>query len=89
MASVTKTVAISASQKHVLLTAQGAHIKLEGGNIEVHAPGKVNFKASKKELAGPQSATSEKTMPKPGDLKLCEFRAAGAAAAGDSTVPLS
>ena len=89
MASVTKTVAISASQKHVLLTAQGAHIKLEGGNIEVHAPGKVNFKASKKELAGPQSATSEKTMPKPGDLKLCEFRAAGAAAAGESTVPLS
>lgn len=89
VASVTKSVAISAPKKHVLLTAQGAYIKLEGGNIEVHAPGKVNFKASKKELAGPQSATSEKTMPKPGDLKLCEFRAAGAAAAGDSTVPLS
>jgi type VI secretion system secreted protein VgrG len=89
VASVTKTVAISAPKKHVLLTAQGAYIKLEGGNIEVHAPGKVNFKASKKELVGPQSATSEKTMPKPGDLKLCEFRAAGAAAAGDSTVPLS
>jgi len=89
VASVTKSVAISAPKKHVLLTAQGAYIKLEGGNIEVHAPGKVDFKASKKELAGPQSASGEKTMPKPGDLKLCEFRAAGAAAAGDSTVPLS
>lgn len=89
VASVNKTVSISAPKKHVLLTAQGAYIKLEGGNIEVHAPGKVEFKASKKELAGPQSASGEKTMPKPGDLKLCEFRAAGAAAAGDSTVPLS
>jgi type VI secretion system secreted protein VgrG len=88
VASVTKTVAISAPKKHVLLTAQGAYIKLEGGNIEVHAPGKVEFKASKKELAGPQSASGEKSMPKPGDLKLCEFRAAGAAASGDSTVPL-
>ncbi|MFC5476862.1 type VI secretion system Vgr family protein [Massilia suwonensis] len=89
VASVTKSVAISAPKKHVLLTAQGASIKLEGGNIEVHAPGKVEFKASAKELAGPQSANGEKTMPKPGDLKLCEFRAAGAAAAGDSTVPFS
>ena len=89
VASVSKTVAVSAPKKHVLLTAQGAYIKLEGGNIEVHAPGKVNFKATMKELAGPQSASGEKTMPQPGDLKLCEFRAAGAAAAGDSIVPLS
>jgi type VI secretion system secreted protein VgrG len=58
LASVTKTVAISAPKKHVLLTAQGAYIKLEGGNIEVHAPGKVEFKASKKELVGPVSASS-------------------------------
>lgn len=58
IASVTKTVAISAPRKHVLLTAQGAYIKLEGGNIEVHAPGKVEFKASKKELAGPVSVSS-------------------------------
>ncbi|MET0982368.1 MAG: type VI secretion system tip protein TssI/VgrG, partial [Telluria sp.] len=41
VASVTKSVAISAPKKRVLLTAQGASIKLEGGNIEVHAPGKV------------------------------------------------
>ena len=89
VASVGKSVAVAAPTKHVLLTAQGAYIKLEGGNIEVHAPGKVDFKASKKELAGPQSAGQEKTLPKPGELKLCEYRAAGAAAAGDSTVPLS
>ena len=39
---------VTSTKKHVLLTAQGAYIKLEGGNIEVHAPGNVDFKASKK-----------------------------------------
>jgi type VI secretion system secreted protein VgrG len=58
VASVNKTVSISAPKKHVLLTAQGAYIKLEGGNIEVHAPGKVEFRATMKELAGPVSASS-------------------------------
>lgn len=89
VASVTGTVAISAPKKHVLLTAQGAYIKLEGGNIEVHAPGKVDLKASKKELAGPKSTNEEEILPKAGELKLCELRATGAAAAGDSAVPLS
>jgi type VI secretion system secreted protein VgrG len=66
VASVTKTVSISAPKKHVLLTAQGAHIKLEGGNIEVHAPGKVDLKASKKELGAPQSVLfAMPKLPKP------------------------
>jgi type VI secretion system VgrG family protein len=55
VASVTKTVKVGA-RKHVLLTAQGAYLKLEGGNIELHGPGKIEFKATMKELAGPQSA---------------------------------
>jgi type VI secretion system secreted protein VgrG len=70
VASVTKTVAISAPKKHVLLTAQGAYIKLEGGNIEVHAPGKVDFKASAKELAGPVSASSADIAMKISELKI-------------------
>ena len=57
VASVTKSVNIAA-KSHVLMTAQGAFIKLEGGNIQVHAPGKVEFKASKKELAGPKSSSA-------------------------------
>jgi type VI secretion system VgrG family protein len=60
VASVTKSVAVAA-REHVLLTAQGAYIKLEGGNIEVHAPGKVEFKATMKELAGP--ARSDINLP--------------------------
>jgi type VI secretion system VgrG family protein len=46
-----------AGKQHVRLTAQGAHLKLEGGNIELHGPGKIEFKASMKELTGPMSAT--------------------------------
>jgi type VI secretion system VgrG family protein len=60
VASVTKTVTVAARQ-HVLLTAQGAYLKLEGGNIEVHGPGKIEFKATLKELAGP--ARSEINLP--------------------------
>ena len=88
VASVTKAVTIGAPTKHVMLTAQGAFIKLEGGNIMIHGPGRMEFKASKKELAGPKSASSAVSLPAPGELKLCEMRAAGAAAAGDSVVPV-
>jgi type VI secretion system secreted protein VgrG len=70
VASVTKTVAISAPKKHVLLTAQGAYIKLEGGNIEVHAPGKVEFKASAKELAGPVSVAGADIAMKISELNM-------------------
>ena len=54
IASTTDAVQIQAP-KHVLLTAQGAYIKMSGGNIEVHAPGKVDFKASMKSWTGPKS----------------------------------
>jgi len=53
--SVTKSVSVKAKE-HVLLTALGAFIKMEGGNIELCAPGKIEFKAGMKELAGPKSA---------------------------------
>ena len=56
VASTTKSIMIAAP-KHVLLTAMGAFLKLEGGNITLAAPGKVEFKAGMKELAGPGSAS--------------------------------
>jgi type VI secretion system secreted protein VgrG len=52
------------------MTAQGAYIRLEGGNIEVHAPGKVDFKASKKELAGPTSMSSVQIAMKVRELNI-------------------
>ena len=79
IASVTKSVSVT-GKTHVLMTAQGAFIKIEGGNIMLHAPGNVEFKASKKELAGPKSVTStEKALPK-SDLKGCEQATSDASA---------
>jgi uncharacterized protein (DUF2345 family) len=54
VASVAQSV-IAAAKAHMLLTAQGAYIRISGGNIEVHGPGQIAFKASTKELAGPKS----------------------------------
>jgi type VI secretion system secreted protein VgrG len=46
----------SAAKEHLLMTAQGAYLKLEGGNIMLHGPGAIHFKATQKELTGPQRA---------------------------------
>jgi type VI secretion system secreted protein VgrG len=56
VASTTKSVSITAKD-HVLLAAQGAYIKLEGGNIMIHGPGTMAFKAGKKELGGPANGS--------------------------------
>ncbi len=58
VASTQQTVTIAAPQ-HLLMTAQGAYIKLEGGNIMIHGPGAMHFKASLKELAGPGTVPNE------------------------------
>ncbi len=58
-----------AAKGHVLMTAGGAYIKLEGGNIEIHAPGMVDFKATAKELAGPQSSSVELPVFPVSDIK--------------------
>ncbi len=51
---------VEASAKtHILLTAGGAYLKIAGGNIEIHAPGSVQFKAAMKDLSGGTSMTPE------------------------------
>ncbi|CDG83165.1 hypothetical protein GJA_2534 [Janthinobacterium agaricidamnosum NBRC 102515 = DSM 9628] len=51
------------------MTAQGAYLKLEGGNIEIHGPGKMAFKAGMKELTGAASSTPKLPMlPNPDQL---------------------
>jgi type VI secretion system secreted protein VgrG len=54
IASTGADVSVSAKQ-HILATAQGAYLKLEGGNIELHAPGNVVFRAAMKNWTGPRS----------------------------------
>jgi type VI secretion system VgrG family protein len=69
VASVAASVNVAA-REHVLLTAQGAHIRLSGDDIEVHGPGMIAFKASMKEFDGPQSATAALPyMPHPANIK--------------------
>jgi len=58
IASINSEVNIAANQ-HVLLNTQGAAIRIEGGNITLNSPGKIEFKASIKELAGPASNEHE------------------------------
>jgi type VI secretion system secreted protein VgrG len=69
VASIDQAIRIAAP-KHVLLTAQGAYLKLNGGNIEVHGPGAVSFKAGMKELAGPASASLGSLSLPSGELEL-------------------
>jgi type VI secretion system secreted protein VgrG len=69
VASVSKGVTIGA-KKHVLLTAQGAYLKLEGGDILLHAPGKVELKARMKELTGPVSIPTADIANKVGELNI-------------------
>jgi type VI secretion system secreted protein VgrG len=69
VASVTKGVTIAA-KKHVLMTAQGAYLRLEGGNIMIHGPGTMAFKASKKELVGPLSVPNVETAHKVHELNI-------------------
>jgi type VI secretion system secreted protein VgrG len=85
VASVTKGVTVAAS-KHVLLTAQGAYLKLEGGNISIHGPGKMEFKASMKELAGPKSATQKAALPPVGKLAECPAKLGDAGSGGASAI---
>ena len=67
--SVTKDVRV-AGREHVLLTAQGANIKLQGGNIDVHGPGTIEFKAGMKELAGPMANRPVlPVLPRPADIE--------------------
>jgi type VI secretion system secreted protein VgrG len=49
----------AAAREHVLLTAAGAYIKIADGNIQIHAPGQVLFKAAMKDLSGPTSLSHE------------------------------
>ena len=74
VASVGKTVTIATPKKHVLLAAQGASIRLEGGDVMLHAPGKVEFEASMKELKGPMSIPGRYTRWRSSSQPLMDSR---------------
>ncbi|AJW98407.1 type VI secretion system Vgr family protein [Burkholderia gladioli pv. gladioli] len=50
--SATDTVNITAKQE-ILLTSGGAYIRISNGNIEIHAPGKIDVKGASHNFSGP------------------------------------
>ena len=87
LASVQGSVHASAKQ-HVLLTAAGAYLKIQGGDIEIGAPGKAEFKGAQREMAGPQSGSIPQAALAKSKADPCSFSMQGAAANGDATVPI-
>jgi type VI secretion system secreted protein VgrG len=67
VASATASIQIAA-KTHVLLTAGGAGLRIEGGNITLQGPGTMEFKGSAVELAGPGSVGS--ALPKLPQIEL-------------------
>ncbi|TWI13601.1 type VI secretion system Vgr family protein [Aerolutibacter ruishenii] len=58
IASTQADVSVAAGT-HVLATAAGAYLRLKGADIELGAPGKIEFKATRKNLTGPRSASPD------------------------------
>lgn len=52
--SATENIEIAAKQE-ILLTSGGAYIRIKDGNIEIHAPGKIDIKGAQHSFAGPAS----------------------------------
>jgi type VI secretion system secreted protein VgrG len=52
LASVTEKIQ-AAAQQEILLTSGGAYIRIKDGNIEIHAPGTIDFKGASFPFSGP------------------------------------
>lgn len=83
-ASAGASVLIEAKQR-VLATAAGAYVRLEGGGIQLHAPGKVELKAGAHNWVGPQTASGNLAPPS-GEFKDCPSKVNSAAAGGAAFV---
>jgi len=65
--SASEKIEVAASQG-VLLTSGGAYIRIQGGNIEIHAPGNIDIKGAQHAFNGPTSAPYDLPALPKGDL---------------------
>lgn len=65
--SASENVEVAASQG-VLLTSGGAYIRIQDGNIEIHAPGKIDIKGTQHSFNGPTSGSYDLPALPKGDL---------------------
>ncbi|WP_157654946.1 DUF2345 domain-containing protein, partial [Burkholderia ubonensis] len=82
--SATEKVEIAADQG-ILLTSGGGYIRIAGGNIEIHAPGKVDVKGASHAFSGPASMGYPLPSPRPdqpGQLELLHKYVNGEAVKG-------
>jgi len=84
LSSTHATVQIDAST-HILATAGGAYLRVENGQVQLHAPGKVTFHAGAHAWQGPQSAQASAGF---GGGPLCDARVRAAAQQGGAVVPI-
>jgi len=72
----------SAAGEELLIACGGAYIRLSGGNVDIHAPGPIEFKAANFTRSGPTSLNTNFMTFKKGDfcfecwLKACQQRKA-------------
>lgn len=69
--STTAEVQLAAPTKHLLATAAGAYIKLDGDDIELGAPGTIAFKGGHQVLTGPQGSSASVSIPQ-AQFKGCD-----------------
>jgi len=60
-----------AAAKEILLVSGGAYVRIKDGNIELHAPGKVEVKGAMKSFGGPTEMHFGKPVLPDGDDPIC------------------
>ncbi|MCE3027506.1 type VI secretion system Vgr family protein [Salinicola sp. DM10] len=60
-----------AAAKEILLVSGGAYVRIKGGDIELHAPGKVTVKGATKNFGGPASLNATPPELPEGEDVLC------------------
>ena len=75
--------------KHILLTAAGAAIRIQSGNITLSGPGTVEFRASMKVLTSAGAASQGLALKGQATLKGCPKAQAQASSAQSATLELA
>lgn len=88
LASTNSQATLAAPNQPLLLASGGAYLKLDGGNIELGAPGGVHLQAAMKQFVGPGSGSAQAQMLTGGDLDVCDVNLDEADKAGSWTVAL-
>ncbi|MFM0059900.1 type VI secretion system Vgr family protein [Paraburkholderia phytofirmans] len=68
----------AAAKQEILLTSGGAYVRISGGNIEIHAPGKIDIKGAQHAFSGPTSLDrTYNTEGKKADMRIRYMDAEG------------